>query len=1122
LSQSVAVTTLTINGKLGTGSFESYTSSNDAKVNSLIEKTGSYATTGSNTFIGNQIISGNLNVSGAITATSGTFQYVETIFETASTIYSSGSNQFGDASDDVQTLYGSVNAVNRFTASGLNYPTADGLVDQFLSTNGAGNLSFSNLDTILEDVYTGEAITKGDPLYISGSQGAKPIVYKADAAVTAKMPVTFIAYETIGAAEDSRGIVLGLIEGIDLTGYVAGQTIYVAEGGGYSSNLPSGSNSITQLLGVITKGGNGGKGLVLNPGPAQLPGLIDGYVWVGNSSNRPVVVSTSSLQTDTGAYLTTSSFNSYTASAATNVSGAINSATSSLSASLTLTDNEKLNSSSFNSYTASQTTISASFDSRILNISGTYATTASNTFTGLQTLNGGLDVNSTTTLDGAVTASKGLNVQGMLINTGSNGSANVAIGFNSLQSNFSGDNNVAIGYGALRDATGGSDNVAIGRSAQANAPSPTVDNVVIGRDAGFEVSSNNNTIVGAYAGKNAFGFGGVGNNTLIGYNAGLSLIYGSSNTYIGSAGGLAVGGATAASASNHIILSDGGGNIGLVVDSNRKVIIDSMYSTGSITASNFVGTASFATTASFALNAGGASDRNGLITTGSSSTSQSLTGSLIISGATFNGKIEAPALSVGVTNLDTLFESTASGVPTTIDVTRLGAGPTGDLSGVRLQTLSGSDTTGDTLLSRINTGVNRHTSTAMTGSVVNTQITSTWATGSAGGRVAYSSQIIANAQSASATLTLSAGAGATLAGGTASLAAGLVRLGSNAAHTLSSTGSFGPMVIVGSVANPAISVRSGSVEITTPQGSGSFYSNVPITSSGLLLNGLARFSGVDIIALGGAAGSGSLFVENAITASVISASQYIGLPSGIISSSAGLNVLGFATTGSNTFVGDQTINAKLVVSASNGGSFINGGLLIQGDNLGDALTIYSGSVAVNTPQGQGSFYSNLPITSSAGRFNGQSFIYRLNIQGAGDSDLQVERNASISGSLTVSGPITGSILSSSFAQTASFALNAGAAINTGSFATTGSNTFIGTQTISGSTILSGSVVISGSAPVQQWVSGGLTLSGSLLTNATDIYTGSNNANFIVTLGSASMASLIAAGTTNPNTLYFVI
>ncbi len=34
--------------------------------------------------------------------------YVNTVYETASVIYSSGSNQFGDASDDVQTLYGTV------------------------------------------------------------------------------------------------------------------------------------------------------------------------------------------------------------------------------------------------------------------------------------------------------------------------------------------------------------------------------------------------------------------------------------------------------------------------------------------------------------------------------------------------------------------------------------------------------------------------------------------------------------------------------------------------------------------------------------------------------------------------------------------------------------------------------------------------------------------------------------------------------------------------------------------------------------------------------------------------------------------------------------------------------
>jgi hypothetical protein len=56
-----------INTKLNTSSFNAYTSSNDAKVNSLISFTGSYATTGSNSFIGNQIITGNVTISGSAT-----------------------------------------------------------------------------------------------------------------------------------------------------------------------------------------------------------------------------------------------------------------------------------------------------------------------------------------------------------------------------------------------------------------------------------------------------------------------------------------------------------------------------------------------------------------------------------------------------------------------------------------------------------------------------------------------------------------------------------------------------------------------------------------------------------------------------------------------------------------------------------------------------------------------------------------------------------------------------------------------------------------------------------------------------------------------------------------------
>jgi hypothetical protein len=53
-------------GFLETGSFNTYTSSTDDRIDSLESKTGSYATTGSNEFIGDQNINGNLSVTGSV------------------------------------------------------------------------------------------------------------------------------------------------------------------------------------------------------------------------------------------------------------------------------------------------------------------------------------------------------------------------------------------------------------------------------------------------------------------------------------------------------------------------------------------------------------------------------------------------------------------------------------------------------------------------------------------------------------------------------------------------------------------------------------------------------------------------------------------------------------------------------------------------------------------------------------------------------------------------------------------------------------------------------------------------------------------------------------------------
>jgi hypothetical protein len=364
------------------------------------------------------------------------------------------------------------------------------------------------------------------------------------------------------------------------------------------------------------------------------------------------------------------------------------------------------------------------------------------------------------------------------------------------------------------------------------------------------------------------------------------------------------------------------------------------YVTSAQTASMTVLSSSYSLTASFALNAGASINTGSFATTGSNTFvgNQIISGNLLVTGSNINLEVTPPDLSVGVTNVKTILDATASGVVTSTDIFRTGAGPTGDLSGIRLQTLSGSDTTGDTLLSRIQTAVNRHTSTGMTGSVVNTLINSQWATGSGGTRVTYGSNITVNAQSASATITLSAGnAASNNAGGTASIAAGLIRIGTNAAHTISVTGSVGPISVVG-----------------------------------------------------------------ALTASVISASTYIGIPT--------INTSSFATTGANRFDGKQTITGSLNVSSSDtgdDGNIIRGGVIIVGSTGGGAIQVASGSVSINSPQGTGFFYSNLPMTSSGLRINGTALMNDLIVSGVfgGNSSLQVAGNASVSESLNVSGTL---------------------------------------------------------------------------------------------------------------------
>jgi len=115
---SASILTFTGSASTRLGTLESYTSS-------LNNKTSSFATTGSNVFIGTQTITGSVLQSGSFTST-GTLTaqtlVVQTI--TSSVVYSSGSNIFGNALNNTQTFTGSVLVTGSLTIAGGSSATS--------------------------------------------------------------------------------------------------------------------------------------------------------------------------------------------------------------------------------------------------------------------------------------------------------------------------------------------------------------------------------------------------------------------------------------------------------------------------------------------------------------------------------------------------------------------------------------------------------------------------------------------------------------------------------------------------------------------------------------------------------------------------------------------------------------------------------------------------------------------------------------------------------------------------------------------------------------------------------------------------------------------------------------
>jgi len=120
-------------------SLNAFTASENTKSTTLGALTGSLATTGSNTFVGAQTFNSDITVLGAVNARQFNIGIIS-----SSIMYTSGSNKFGDTTDDTHQFTGSVQVTGSLYVNGSQVGIAPGpnTYDFNLDPNAAGTVNY--------------------------------------------------------------------------------------------------------------------------------------------------------------------------------------------------------------------------------------------------------------------------------------------------------------------------------------------------------------------------------------------------------------------------------------------------------------------------------------------------------------------------------------------------------------------------------------------------------------------------------------------------------------------------------------------------------------------------------------------------------------------------------------------------------------------------------------------------------------------------------------------------------------------------------------------------------------------------------------------------------------------
>jgi len=176
-------------------------------------------------------------------------------------------------------------------------PSVDGTAGQAITTDGAGNLSFSTVDsdsalkiTLRVKNVSGATLNAGTLVRVAPTatppSGNVLEVDVADNSAASTMPAIGITIAAITDGSEGDAVAFGRADGFSTSGYTEGDPIWVGSNGAFVGTKPTGSDLIQKVGQIIKVHASNGSIEVFGAGRTNdVPNLSVGKIWVGTTTN---------------------------------------------------------------------------------------------------------------------------------------------------------------------------------------------------------------------------------------------------------------------------------------------------------------------------------------------------------------------------------------------------------------------------------------------------------------------------------------------------------------------------------------------------------------------------------------------------------------------------------------------------------------------------------------------------------------------------------------------------------------------------------------------------------------------------------------------------------------------